>query len=74
MLTGCTEIQKSGGGDNRGLQCLAKKKKKKRGGGRGWGGAFAGLFEARAVSERHCGVSIVHMANSQTGLGGWGGE
>lgn len=25
------------------------------------------VFEARAVTERHRGVSIVHMVNSQTG-------
>lgn len=30
---------------------------------------FLDVSEARAVTERHCGVSIVHMANSQTG--GW---
>lgn len=37
------------------------------------------VFEDWAVSERHCGVSIVHMANSQTPTEGveggldWGG-
>lgn len=30
---------------------------------------FLDVSEAWAVTERHCGVSIVHMANSQTG--GW---